>query len=65
MESRAGIGANDLKTLAGIIRGPGFYATPSRKRVGRLLRNGLVKKKNGVLRPTLKGRIIIWLKGRR
>jgi hypothetical protein len=49
---------NDLATLKGIIRGPGTYATPSADRTDRLMQQGLVKKVRGVLRPTLKGRIV-------
>jgi len=61
MESQAEIGANDLRTLAGIVRGPGYYATPSPDRIERLIRKGLIRRKKGTLRPTLKGRIIVWL----
>lgn len=53
----------DLQTLAGIVRGPGFYASPSPDRIKRLVENRLVKMKRGSLRPTLKGRMIT-LKGR-
>lgn len=63
MESEKEIAERDLKTLMGIIRGPGNYATPSPDRVERLLRKGYVVKKRGALRPTLKGRIVAWLKG--
>lgn len=51
----------DLRTLAGIVRGPGNYATPSPDRVNRLVARGLVKKSAGQLRPTLKGRVRVWL----
>ena len=51
----------DLKTLAGIVQGPGAYATPSPDRVNRLMQHGLIKTKGGTLRPTLKGRIVAWL----
>ena len=61
MESKVEIGPNDLRTLAGIVRGPGWYATPSPERISRLMSKGLIKKKSGVLRPTLKGRIVAWL----
>lgn len=60
MESEKEIAERDLKTLAGIVRGPGNYATPSPDRVERLLRRGLIVKKRGGLRPTLKGRIVSW-----
>ena len=53
----------DLQTLAGIVRGPGFYASPSPDRIKRLLENRLIKQQRGTLRPTLKGRIVT-LKGR-
>ena len=49
---------NELMTLRGIIRGPGFYATPSLRRVDRLIQRGWVKKKRGRLLPTLKGRLV-------
>jgi hypothetical protein len=52
---------NDIITLRGIVRGPGNYATPSPDRVERLMRNGLVRKKRGNLRATLKGRIVALL----
>jgi hypothetical protein len=51
----------DLKTLTGIVRGPGFYPTPSQDRVERLLKNGLIKKSRGTLRATLKGRLVAWM----
>lgn len=52
----------DLRTLAGIVRGPGHYATPSPDRVERLVQNGLATKvPGGSLRATIKGRIITWL----
>jgi hypothetical protein len=51
------IRGNDLATLRGIVRGPGSYPTPSRERIQRLADRGLVKKSNGSLRPTLKGRL--------
>ena len=53
----------DLQTLAGIVRGPGFYASPSPDRIKRLLENRLIKKQRGTLRPTWKGRMVT-LKGR-
>jgi hypothetical protein len=49
---------NDLMTLRGVVRGPGNYATPSPDRIERLMQKGLIKKKRGTLRPTLKGRIV-------
>jgi hypothetical protein len=52
---------NDIVTLRGIVRGPGYYATPSPERVDRLMSKGLIKKKRGNLRPTLKGRLIALL----
>ena len=55
---------NDIVTLRGIVRGPGNYATPSPDRVNRLMQKGLVKKKRGNLRPTLKGRILALLSQR-
>ncbi len=54
----------DVQTLVGIVKGPGWFATPSPDRVERLLRNGLIKKKRGTLRPTLKGRLVAWLSKR-
>lgn len=48
----------DLQTLVGILRGPGNYPTPSVDRINRLMRRGLLKKKVGTLRVTVKGRII-------
>ena len=51
----------DLRTLVGIVRGPGWYATPSAERIERLLKRGLIKKRKGVLRPTLKGRLVALL----
>jgi hypothetical protein len=64
MESEKEIADRDWRTLVGIVRGPGNYATPSPERTGRLIRNGLVVRKRGVLRPTLKGRILAWWKKR-
>ena len=52
---------NDIITLRGIVRGPGNYATPSPDRVGRLMQKGLIKKKRGNLRATLKGRLVALL----
>lgn len=57
----ADVKRRDLRTLTGIVRGPGHYATPSPERVGRLVARGLVKQSDGRLRPTLKGRIAAWL----
>jgi hypothetical protein len=53
---------NDLATLRGIVRGPGFYPTPSPDRVNRLIQKGLVKMKRGALRPTIKGHIVALLR---
>jgi hypothetical protein len=50
----------DLEVLAGIMRGPGNYPTPSPERVERLLQQGLIKKKRRRLAPTLKGRLTAW-----
>jgi hypothetical protein len=51
----------DLRTLAGIVRGPGNYPTPSPARVERLVQKGLAtKERGGLLRATLKGRIVTW-----
>lgn len=56
----------DLRTLAGIVRGPGHYATPSPARVERLVQNGLAtKERGGLLRATIKGRIVAWFYRRR
>jgi hypothetical protein len=52
---------NDIITLRGIVRGPGHYATPSADRVDRLMQKGLIKKKRGNLRATLKGRLVALL----
>jgi hypothetical protein len=47
--------------LRRIVRGPGNYATPLAGGVDRLVQKGLVKKKRGALRPTLKGRLLaLW-----
>jgi len=54
--------SSDLHTLAGIVRGPGFYATPSPERIERLITKGLVKRRGGRLKPTLKGRLVALLK---
>jgi len=51
----------DLQLLAGIMRGPGNYPTPSQERIERLMDRGLVKKKSRRLAPTLKGRFLAWL----
>jgi hypothetical protein len=55
----------DLQLLAGIIRGPGNYPTPSPDRVERLLQQGLIKKKRRHLAPTWKGRVVVWFWRRR
>lgn len=52
---------NDIMTLRGIVRGPGNYATPSPDRIERLMQQGLIKKKRGSLRATLKGRFVALL----
>ncbi len=48
----------DLRTLRGVIKGPGFYATPSPDRIKRLESRGWIKSKNAVLRATWKGRFV-------
>jgi len=58
MSDRRETKQNDLWTLAGIVKGPGCFPTPSPERTLRLIENGLVKKQRGTLRPTLKGRIV-------
>jgi hypothetical protein len=55
------IRGRDLQTLKGILRGPGNYPTPSPDKIQRLMQQGLIKKKNRRLAPTLKGRIVAWL----
>jgi hypothetical protein len=55
------IHGRDLQTLRGIVRGPGNYATPSPDKIERLMQQGLIKKKNRRLVPTLKGRVVAWL----
>ncbi len=62
MASLHAIGERDARVLAGIMRGPGNYATPSPGCVARLAALGLVKKKRGRLAPTLKGRIVARLR---
>jgi hypothetical protein len=52
----------DLKTLDGIVRGPGFYASPSQDRINRMVQNGLITRVKGILRPTMKGRAIAFLR---
>ena len=62
METDREIAERDLRTLAGIQRGPGNYATPSPDRIERLLQRGLiVRKRGGRLRVTLKGRLVVWM----
>ncbi len=61
MEEADEIKNRDLRLLAGIIRGPGNYATPSLERIERLVNQGLVTRKKGRLYPTIKGRIVAWL----
>ena len=51
----------DIKLLTGIIRGPGAYPTPSLERIERLMKKGLITKRKGRLRPTIKGRFVAWL----
>jgi hypothetical protein len=62
MRAQHEIGKHDLRLLAGIARGPGHYATPPREHVDRLMELGLVKKKRHRLAPTMKGRIVAWLR---
>lgn len=62
MKSAREISERDIELLAGIVQGPGHYPTPSPERVQRLIDKGLVRKIRGRLRPTLKGRIVAWLK---
>jgi hypothetical protein len=63
MESEKEVADRDMRTLMGIVRGPGNYATPSPDRIERLVQRGLVvKKRGGALRATLKGRILAWIK---
>lgn len=61
MEETNEIKNRDLKLLAGIVRGPGNYPTPSLERIERLVDKGLVTRKKGRLYPTIKGRVIAWL----
>jgi hypothetical protein len=62
LESEREIAERDLRTLAGILRGPGNYATPSQDRIDRLMNRGLiVRKRGGRLRATLKGRVVVWM----
>lgn len=61
MDEAGDIKNRDLKLLAGIVRGPGCYPTPSLERIERLMQKGLVTKRKGRLRPTIKGRLIAWL----
>lgn len=62
MSDELGIKDRDLRTLAGIVKGPGFYSSPSPDRIKRMIENGLIKQEKGTLRPTLKGRIIAFLR---
>jgi predicted transcriptional regulator len=62
MSDEPAIKERDLRTLAGIVKGTGFYATPSADRIKRLIEKGLIKQQSGALRPTLKGRIIAFLR---
>jgi hypothetical protein len=52
------IRGRDLQTLRGIVRGPGNYPTPSPDKIERLMHQGLIKRKNRRLVPTLKRRIV-------
>jgi len=61
MDTRNEIRERDLQALKGILRGPGNYPTPSPDKIERLMHQGLIKKKNRRLAPTLKGRIVAWL----
>jgi hypothetical protein len=62
MDTQSELGERDLRTLKGILRGPGNYPTPSPDKIERLMHQGLIKKKkNRRLAPTLKGRIVAWL----
>ena len=58
MSNELEIKDRDLRTLTGIVKGPGNYPTPSPDRIERMIENGLIKQDRGTLRPTLKGRII-------
>lgn len=61
MNDLSKIEKRDLTTLAGIVKGPGWYATPSEDKLDRLLQQGLIKKKRRGWGPTLKGRIVVWI----
>lgn len=61
MNSQSGLDRRDLQLLAGIARGPGHYPTPSPDRVQRLLRLGVIKRAQGGLTLSLKGRLFAWL----
>lgn len=51
----------DLRTLKGIVRGPGTYATPSKERLARLQARGLISVSRGTIRPTWLGRwVAFW-----
>ncbi len=52
----------DLKTLDGILKGQGYYATPSPDRIRRMVQNGLITQVKGILRPTMKGCVIGFLR---
>jgi hypothetical protein len=62
MNEELGIKDRDLQTLAGIIKGPGFYPLPSPDRIKRLTENGLIKKVRGIMCPTIKGRMICFIR---
>jgi hypothetical protein len=62
MSTQHQIEERDLQVVAHIARGPGNYPTPSRERVGRLMELGLVKKNRNGLAPTMKGRVLAWLR---
>lgn len=61
MTTRRELDRRDLQTLAGIVRGPGNYATPSPQRIARLVDQGMIKHKRKGLTPTLQGRVFAWL----
>jgi hypothetical protein len=63
MSDESGIKDRDLRTLVGVVKGPGFYPTPSPDRIKRMIENGLIKQEKGILRSTLKGRIVARLYG--
>ena len=62
MDDADDIRNRDIKLLVGIVRGPGNYPTPSLERIERLVHKGLVTRKKGRLRATIKGRFVAWLR---